>query len=130
MIKEEKFSILKDKPYLIFLGISFLMGMVFMQLFFTMPTFHNKQFGLSEDYTGLLLLLNGVIIVLLEMPIVHWLEIKKTSYPKLFLYSSMLMAISFLFLLFDAHRPNIDTTYVFNHNRRNDRFSLHQYFCY
>ncbi len=101
--EEMKFSIFRDKPYLIFLGISFLMGMVFMQLFFTMPTYHYFQFGLSEDYTGLLLLLNGVIIVLLEMPIVHWLEIKKSSYPKLFLYSSFLMAISFLFLLFDAH---------------------------
>jgi predicted MFS family arabinose efflux permease len=101
--EEKKFSIFRDKPYLLFLAISFLMGMVFMQLFFTMPTYHNFQFGLTEDYTGLLLLLNGVIIVLLEMPIVHWLEIKKTSYPKLFLYSSMIMAIGFLFLLFDAH---------------------------
>ena len=101
--EEKKFSIIRDKPYLIFLGVSFLMGMVFMQLFFTMPTYHNYQFGLTEDYTGLLLLLNGVIIVLLEMPLVHWLEIKKSSYPKLFIYSSFLMAISFLFLLFDAH---------------------------
>jgi len=103
VLKKKKFRLFDDKPYLIFLGISFLMGMVFMQLFFTMPTFHNKQFGLSEDYTGLLLLFNGVIIVLLEMPIVHWLEVKKSSYPKLFLYSSFLMAISFLFLLYDVY---------------------------
>ena len=61
--KEKKYRILNDKPYLIFLGISFLMGMIFMQLFFTMPTFHNKQFGLTEDYTGLLMLLNGVLLL-------------------------------------------------------------------
>lgn len=100
--EDKKFSILQDKPYLIFLGITFLMGMIFMQLFFTMPTYHNKQFGLTEDYTGLLLLLNGVIIVLLEMPLVSWVENKKISHPKLFFYSAFLMGISFVFLLFDS----------------------------
>lgn len=100
--KDKKFSIIKDKPYLIFLGISFLMGMIFMQLFFTMPTYHNKQFGLTEDYTGFLMLLNGVIIVLLEMPIVSWIERKKILHPKLFLISSFLMGISFVLLLFDS----------------------------
>jgi len=100
---DKKFSLFQDKPYLIFLGISFLMGMVFMQLFFTMPTFHNKQFGLTEDYTGLLMLLNALLIVLLEMPLVSWIERKNISNPKLFFYSSFLMGISFVFLLFDSH---------------------------
>jgi len=102
LTKEKKFKIYQDKPYLIFLGISFLMGMIFMQLFFTMPTYHYLQFGLTEDYTGLLLLLNGVIIVLLEMPLVSWIERKKIEHSKLFFYSSFLMGISFVFLLFDS----------------------------
>jgi len=101
LLKDTKFSILQDKPFMIFLGISFLMGMIFMQLFFTMPTYHYKQFGLSEDYTGLLMLLNGVLIVLIEMPLVAWIEKKKFSHSKLFFYSSFLMGISFVFLLFD-----------------------------
>lgn len=99
---DKKFRIFNDKPYLIFLTISFLMGMLFMQLFFTMPTYHYKQFGLSEDYTGFLLLINGVIIVLLEMPLVHWIENKKISHIKLFAYSSFLMGLSFVLLLFDS----------------------------
>ena len=102
LVKDKKFSILQDKPYLIFLGISFLMGMIFMQLFFTMPTYHNIQYGLSEDYTGLLLLFNGVLIVLIEIPLVSWIDNKKISHPKLFFYSSLLMGISFVFLLFDS----------------------------
>lgn len=101
LLKDTKFSILQDKPFIIFLGISFLMGMIFMQLFFTMPTYHFKQFGLSEDYTGFLMLLNGVLIVIIEMPLVTWIEKKKFSHPKLFFYSSFLMGISFLLLLFD-----------------------------
>ena len=102
LVKDKKFSVLQDKPYLIFLGISFLMGMIFMQLFFTMPTYHNIQYGLSEDYTGLLLLFNGVLIVLIEIPLVSWIDNKKISHPKLFFYSSLLMGISFVFLLFDS----------------------------
>lgn len=98
-----KFKLIQDKPYLLFLAISFLMGMIFMQLFFTMPTYHFKQFGLSEDYTGLLMLLNGILIVLFEMPLVSWIENKNTSKPKLFLYSSFLMGISFIFLLYDLY---------------------------
>jgi len=101
LLKDTKFNILQDKPFIIFLGISFLMGMIFMQLFFTMPTYHYKQFGLSEDYTGFLLLLNGVLIVMIEMPLVAWIERKKFSHPKLFFFSSFLMGISFIFLLFD-----------------------------
>ena len=73
-----------------------------MQLFFTLPTYHNKHFGLTEDYTGFLMLLNGVIIVLLEMPIVSWIERKKILHPKLFLISAFLMGISFVLLLFDS----------------------------
>ncbi|MBV1924286.1 MAG: MFS transporter [Flavobacteriaceae bacterium] len=101
-VLDKKFRIFNDTPYLIFLAISFLMGMLFMQLFFTMPTYHFKQFGLSEDYTGFLLLLNGVIIVILEMPLVHWIENKKFSHTKLFAYSSFLMGLSFALLLFDS----------------------------
>ena len=102
-LESKKMSIFKDRPYLIFLMISFLMGMAFMQLFFTMPTYHHIQYGLSEDYTGLLMLLNGVIIVLIEMPLISWLENKKVSHPKLFFYSSFLMGISFILLLFDSY---------------------------
>lgn len=101
-IKDPNFKIYKDKPFLIFLGISFLMGMIFMQLFFTLPTYHFKQFGLSEDYTGLFMLLNGILIVLLEMPLVNWIEKKKIPVSKLFFYASFLMGISFVFLLFDS----------------------------
>lgn len=100
---QTKFSIFQDKTYLVFLAISFLMGMIFMQLFFTMPTYHYKKFGLSEDYTGLLMLFNGVLIVLFEMPLVSWIENRKIEKPKLFLYSSFLMGISFVFLLFDMY---------------------------
>ncbi len=95
-------TVFKDKPYWIFLGISFLMGMIFFQLFTTMPLYHKEQYNLTEFHTGLLFFLNGLLIVLFEMPMVHWIEKSKIEETKLILFSSILMAISFFVLLFDA----------------------------
>lgn len=95
-------SVFKDKAYWIFLGISFLMGMIFFQLFTTMPLYHKEQYNLTEFHTGLLFFLNGLIIVTLEMPMVHWFEQKIMDTTKLILYSSVLMALSFFVLLFDT----------------------------
>lgn len=94
-------TVFKDKPYWIFLGISFLMGMIFFQLFTTMPLYHKEQYNLTEFHTGLLFFLNGLIIVIFEMPMVAWIEKNKIEETKLILFSSILMAISFFVLLFD-----------------------------
>lgn len=95
-------EVFKDKAYWIFLGIGFLMGMIFFQLFTTMPLYHKEQYNLTEFHTGLLFFLNGLMIVLLEMPMVHWIEQKFVEETKLILYASCLMAISFFILLFDT----------------------------
>lgn len=95
-------TVYKDKPYWIFLGIAFLMGMIFFQLFTTMPLYHKEQFNLTEFHTGMLFFLNGLIIVVLEMPMVHLIEKKKIEETKLIYYSSILMALSFVVLLYNA----------------------------
>lgn len=94
-------AVFKDKPYWIFLGITFLMGMIFFQLFTTMPLYHNEQFGLTELHTGMLFFLNGLIIVVLEMPMVNWIEKKKIAQTKLIYYSSVLFMLSFVVLLYN-----------------------------
>ena len=94
-------SLLKtDKPYLIFLSISFLMGLVFFQLFTTMPLYHHDVHGFSEWQTGLLLSLNGLLIFLLEMPLVHQLEIRKVSQIKVVVWSFYFIVLSYAVLLF------------------------------
>ena len=95
-------AVFRDKPYWIFLGISFLMGMIFFQLFTTMPLYHKEQFGLTEFHTGMLFFLNGLIIVVLEMPVVHLIEKRKMEETKLIYYSSILMGLSFVVLLYNA----------------------------
>ncbi len=94
-------SIIKtDKPYFIFLIVSFLMGVVFFQLFTTMPLYHHDVHGLSEWQTGLLLSLNGILIFLLEMPLVHQLEKQKISQIKIIMWSLCFYGLSFAVLLF------------------------------
>ncbi|PCI07687.1 MAG: MFS transporter [Flavobacteriaceae bacterium] len=95
-------AVYKDKPYWIFLGITFLMGMIFFQLFTTMPLYHKEQFGWSEFHTGMLFFLNGLIIVILEMPMVHLIEKKKIAHTKLIFYSAILFLLSFIVLLYNA----------------------------
>ena len=78
------------------------MGMIFFQLFTTMPLYHTEQFGLTEFHTGMLFFLNGLIIVVLEMPMVSWIEKKKIAQTKLIYYSSVLFMLSFVVLLYNV----------------------------
>lgn len=92
-------SVFKDKPFWIFLMMCLITGILFFQLFNTIPLYHKEAFGLSEFQTGLLLTMNGVLIFLLEMPIVSFVERKKIDKIKIVTLGCFLMAISLGLLL-------------------------------
>jgi len=91
-----------DRPFWLFLFCSFATAMVFFQLFSTLPLYHKEQFNLTEFHTGLLMSLNGLLVFLLEMPIVGYLERKNVPKLKIVLWGAFLMALSFFILLFDS----------------------------
>lgn len=91
-------SILKDKPYWIFLIIVFLMGFTFMQLFSTMPLYYKDVYNLTEVEIGLLMSLNGAIIFVTEMPLIHSLEESSINRIKIISWSLLLFATSFFIL--------------------------------
>ncbi|WP_291099812.1 MULTISPECIES: MDR family MFS transporter [unclassified Flavobacterium] len=95
-------SIFKDKPFWVFLFISFTSAMLFFQIFTTLPLFHHEHFDLSEFKTGLLISLNGILVFMFEMPLVSLLERKQINRIKIIFFGSFLMAISFYILLMDA----------------------------
>ena len=95
-------SIFRDKPFWIFLFISFTSAMLFFQIFTTLPLFHHEHFGLTEFKTGLLISLNGILVFMFEMPLVSLLERKQINRIKIIFFGSFLMAISFYILLMDA----------------------------
>jgi len=88
-------SAFRDKPYMIFLGMSFLMAFTFFQLFSTIPLFDKEIHHLNEVSIGLLLSINGTLIFLVEMPFIHFLERKAFNQVKLILISLVFMSISF-----------------------------------
>ncbi|RTY95047.1 MFS transporter [Flavobacterium sp. GT3R68] len=92
-------SVFKDKIFWIFLFVSFVTAMIFFQLFTALPLYHHEMFGMTEFQTGLLMTLNGLLIFLLEMPIVSYLERKKVAKLKIILWGSLLMAVSFYSLM-------------------------------
>lgn len=93
------YSVFKDRPFWIFLGATLITGILFFQLFTTIPLYHKEQFNLSELQTGLLLTLNGVLIFFLEMPIVSYIERHKINKLKVITLGCLAMAISLYLLL-------------------------------
>jgi len=97
-----KRSVYQDKPFWVFLFVSFVTAMIFFQLFTTLPFYHKEMYGLTEFQTGLLMTLNGFLIFLLEMPIVGFFERKQINRLKIVLFGSFCMALGFFSLLINV----------------------------
>lgn len=67
----------KDRKFLLFMVLTTISAVVFMQFFSTLPIFYKREFAMSEGQIGTLLALNGLLIALVEMPIIYTLEGKK-----------------------------------------------------
>lgn len=64
----------RDKVYLSFIVLTILFAACFFQLFTMLPVFYKTQWNLNERFIGILMALNGVIIVIIEMILVYSLE--------------------------------------------------------
>lgn len=64
----------RDHFFLAILGLIFLMGIVFVQIFSTFPLYVRNVYGLVESRIGQLLAVNTLMIVLLEMPLMEKLK--------------------------------------------------------
>ncbi|MFY0603196.1 MAG: MFS transporter [Flavobacteriaceae bacterium] len=96
---ENPVSIYKDKPFWIFFVGMFIFGLVFLQYFSTMPLYYRDIYHLTEFEIGLLFGLNGLIIFILEMPLINWLENSTYSKSFLIMIGLLLTAFSFLILI-------------------------------
>ncbi|MDN3677002.1 MFS transporter [Flavobacterium paronense] len=92
-------SVFKDKPFWIFLFTCLVCGVLFFQVFTTIPLYHKEQFNLTELQTGLLLTMNGLMIFFLEMPLVSYVERHKISKIKVVAAGCLLMAVSLYLML-------------------------------
>ncbi|MFY7739784.1 MAG: MDR family MFS transporter [Flavobacterium sp.] len=99
LLEANRASVFKDRPFWIFLFMCVITGVLFFQLFTTIPLYHKKQFNLNELQTGLLLTLNGILIFFMEMPVVSYIERNKLNKVKVVTIGCLLMTISLFLLL-------------------------------
>lgn len=66
----------QDKQYLIFLLLTTVGAAVFLQIISTLPVYYKQEMNLSDGKIGLLLALNGLLVFIMEMPLVYTLERK------------------------------------------------------
>ena len=99
VLEVDRVSVFKDKPFWIFLMSCVISGVLFFQLFTTIPLYHKEQFNLTEFQTGLLLTMNGILIFFLEMAIVGYVERKKIDKVKMVTIGCLMMAVSLFLLL-------------------------------
>lgn len=95
-------SVYKDKPFWIFLFSCMVSGILFFQIFTTIPLYHKEQFNLTEFKTGLLLTLNGLIIFFMEMPLVSYVERNNISKVKVVALGCFFMAVSLFLMLINT----------------------------
>ena len=93
----KKLSPYKDKQFLIFWFAIFLCGFTFVQFIELWPLYYDKIIHINEQEIGLVIALNGILIFLLEMPIVDYLD-KKFKHINLVIFGMVLFTLSFFVL--------------------------------
>ncbi|OWY21981.1 MFS transporter [Sphingobacteriales bacterium UPWRP_1] len=64
----------KDPVYMLFAFATFLGALAFMQIVWTIPPFFKQVYGWNEFTIGCVSAINGAVVLITEMPLVHRLE--------------------------------------------------------
>ncbi|MCB0395700.1 MAG: MFS transporter [Flavobacteriales bacterium] len=88
----------RDRTFLLFIGASFLVSFAFLQYFSTIPLYYREAHHMSEDNIGLLLAMNGIVIFLLEMPLVKFFDSPGFSSIRILVVSTLMIGASFFVL--------------------------------
>ncbi|MFZ1702990.1 MAG: MFS transporter [Saprospiraceae bacterium] len=105
-------SAYKDKKYLFFISMVMLYGILFFQLFTSVPVFMKNISGYDEFSIGLFMALNGLLIVLIEMPLIQRLE-KKPNVFSFITYGFILISLSFIILLLNPMNILFSLAFIF-----------------
>jgi len=97
---EKGLSPYKDINYLLFIVFVSLFAIIFFQFFTTVPVYFKQSWGINEAQIGLLMTLNGLIIVLFEMPLMQILG-KGNRQLRLIPFGFLFLAIGFSFIIVD-----------------------------
>ncbi|OIN59202.1 MFS transporter [Arsenicibacter rosenii] len=90
----------KDRYFLGFTGCTLLYAISFLLLFSLIPLYFKEKLLLDESQIGMLLALNGILIVIIEMALVYTIEQKFAHHKTLIICTGVLLTgFSYLVLL-------------------------------
>mgnify|MGYP001627233748 CR=1 FL=1 len=91
------FTVLKDKPYMLFLFLCMIYAVCFFQLLTALPLYYKKVYHLPESSIGWLMALNGAGVAILEMFFIYYV---KNRWPEKLLiqWGILLLILAFLTL--------------------------------
>jgi predicted MFS family arabinose efflux permease len=72
-------SAYKDKKFLVFIFSTFIGACVFMQIMWTIPAFFKEIYGWDERIIGAVAAINGITVMVVEMPLIFNIEHKKSK---------------------------------------------------
>ncbi len=92
----------KDITYVYFLIGIMLFAMAFLPIFTVVPLYYRSVYEISEFNIGLLMGVNAFMIVLLEMPLVAWLQKKNYDNIKLTIIGIAFTGVSYIILVWET----------------------------
>ncbi|MCB0580731.1 MAG: MFS transporter [Phaeodactylibacter sp.] len=99
----------RDRAFLFFLLLAFLNAVAFMQLFGTLPVFFKQEIALDEGMIGRLMALNGLVIAIIEMPLIFVVE-KRFRISQLISVGTLLIGAAYM--LFNLFGPVIGVAFA------------------
>jgi MFS family permease len=93
---EPVYSIKKDVYFFKILGLVFLIGLIFVQLYNTFPLYLKQFYLLTENRIGQLFAINTVLIVLFEMVLIN--HLKNRSMHKIIATGALILGLGFALL--------------------------------
>jgi len=96
-------SAYNDYVYLIFIALAMLFGMCFFQFFTMQPVFYQVKWHFGIRFIGFLMALNGILIVVIEMVMIHNLEGRRNG---LIFISTGILMLGFSFVLLNIVPPS------------------------
>lgn len=64
----------KDRPFQLFVLLTMIGAIVFMQFLWTVPVYFKESYQWSESYIGMILAINGLLVFTIEMPLIFRIE--------------------------------------------------------
>jgi MFS family permease len=100
----------KDRPFLALAFLMTLYGLVFFQLLGAFPLTLRDRFGMAENWIGMSLSVNTLLIVLFEMLLVH--SLRRVNPYRVLAWGSLLMCLGFALLPLGSGRAFVVFTVV------------------